>query len=83
MSRADELRRQADILEQHDEIVAAYEAALDAYRADQSDENKAAYQTAAAALQEWRAIDRADRAGTSVLADTVTTDSGATLYREG
>lgn len=61
MSRADELRRQADLLERHDEIAAAYDAALEAFRADQSDENKAAYRDAAAALQDWRAADRGDR----------------------
>lgn len=71
MSRADELRRQADLLERHDEIAAAHDAALEAYRADPSEENKAAYRDMAAALQEWRAADRADREGLTVIADTV------------
>ena len=75
MSRADDLRRQADLLERHDEIAAAHEAALQAYRDNPSEETKAAYRAAVDALQEWRAADRADRDGLTVAGDVVRTDT--------
>lgn len=76
MSRADELRRRADLLERYDEIAAEYEAALEAYRTDPSEELKAAYREAAAALQEWRAVDRADRASAAVDGDAFASVEG-------
>lgn len=68
MSRADELRRQADLVQQMEVIAAQHDAALERYRADRSDENKAAYREATARLQEARAADRADRTGLGIVA---------------
>lgn len=70
MSRAEELRRQADLLDRHDELAAVYEAALQAYRDDPTAETRQAYRDAAAALQEWRALDRAGRDGLMVAAES-------------
>lgn len=68
-SRADELRRQADLIDQQDAVTAGMVQALDAYRADPTDENKATYRSAVDRLQEARAVDRANRAGISVVTD--------------
>ena len=71
MSRADELRQQADLLERHDEIAARHERTLQAYRDNPNEETKAAYRAAVDELQEWRRIDREGRAGLSVTAEVV------------
>lgn len=70
-SRADELRRQADLIDQQEAVTADMEQALAAFRADPTDENKAAYRAAVDRLQGVRAVDRANRAGLSVVADQV------------
>jgi hypothetical protein len=54
MSRADELRAQADAFEAHDVLVSAYEDALASYRADPSDDNRTAYKAAAQAVADDR-----------------------------
>jgi hypothetical protein len=72
VSRADELRRQADLIERMDDLAADVERALEAHRADVSDPDaKAAYRDAVAALQEARAADRADRSGLGLVAESV------------
>jgi len=72
VSRADELRRQADLIEQMDDLADAMEQALDAHRADLDDPaKKAAYRDAVLALQEARAVDRADRTAVTITADSV------------
>jgi hypothetical protein len=57
-SRADDLRALADVVERHDDLVAEYEAELDAYRANPSEANRIAYQAAKAALVDNRQTSR-------------------------
>lgn len=58
MTRAEDLRALADVVELHDDLVAAYEAALDGYRADPNDTTRAAFKAAKAALVDNRQTSR-------------------------
>lgn len=74
MSRADELRAQADAIEAEEALAAEYDAALVAHRADVSDPAlKAAYEQAKVALSEARRTARADRTGVRVVGDAFDT----------
>lgn len=70
MSRADELRRLADLLDEADRLAADMESAREAHRADpENPELRQAYRNAVARLQEARAAERADRSGMTVTAE--------------
>lgn len=67
--RAAQLRAQADAIEAEDDAADAMNAALDIYRADPSDENKAVYREAVENLAALRQVARADRTGLTVIAE--------------
>ena len=57
-----------------EDLSAAYEVALAEYRADPTDEAKAAYKDAARALSTARQTSRAGRTGVGVVAEDVVED---------
>lgn len=65
MSRADDLRALADAVEAEERLATEYEAALEAYRVDPSDDNRAAYKAAAQAVVDARQASRAEREGST------------------
>lgn len=67
--RAAQLRAQAEALEAVGGLEDAYEEALDAYREDPTEENKAAYLAAKEAFVAARTESRGDRAGLSITAE--------------
>lgn len=69
MSRADDLRAQADAIEAEERLAAEYEAAVEAYRADPTEAAKQAYKDAAQALRDARRTARSDRTGVGVGGD--------------
>lgn len=74
MSRADDLRAQADAIEAEERLAGEHEAALAAHRADVNDPDlKAAYAQAKQALVDARRATRAERDGLGVGGDAVDT----------
>lgn len=67
--RADELRRQADAMDDEDRLAAVMNAALELYRWAADDTTKANYRAAVQALADYRQAARADRTGLTVVAE--------------